>query len=143
MLVLDNNAMSIVQGPRTLASIDLTNFFIPLAKYNLQDITLAAGETITIDPCNIGSDTGEVQFLALIVTYPQYDVSAAAVPSDDMYLNYYYPASGQAYNVGKILVLSGSTQPGKGWDLEGSPGGFVLTNPHSNFDVEVQVLMFN
>jgi len=54
-----------------------------------------------------------------------------------------YPNNGTTFNLGKIMMLSGTTAPGLGWDMLGSPGGFKLVNPHTNFDVVVKIMMFN
>jgi hypothetical protein len=50
---------------------------------------------------------------------------------------------GQQMTMGKIMILSGSSTQGLGWDLINSPGGLRITNPHTGFDVGLKVLLVN
>lgn len=142
-LLFEYSKMTIVNGANSLAQIDLKDFFIPLEVYNLQEIKLAAGTEKSIDPCGIGDAAGQVQFLAVVVDYPRFDDSNLEIPTVDKYLQWVYPNNGTTFNLGKIMMLSGTTAPGLGWDMLGSPGGFKLVNPHTNFDVVVKIMMFN
>lgn len=140
-LIFEYSSMDIVKGPSTLLGIDLSSFFIPLKKYHYDDLKLCAGETITIDSSNAG-DEGEVSFIGIIVTYPEFDAGRERIETGAKYIQYTFPIGGSTHNIGKIMLLSGSNQPGYGWQLDASPGGLTLTNPHLDFDVEVQVLIF-
>lgn len=142
-LMFEFSAMTIVDGASNLVTIDLKDFFIPLDQFNYQEIKLAANTQKNIDPCGVGDDAGQVQFLALIVEYPRFDTAGVEIATDNKYLEWIYPSNGTTFNIGKIMILSGTTAPGLGWDLLGSPGGFTLKNPHANFDVTIKILMFN
>lgn len=135
--------MEIVQGAKTLFALSLADFFITLDKYVYQEFTVAKGETKDIDGGNIASTLGEVQFLAILVEYPATNDADAEVESTDHYIKYEYPVGAGQLNIGKIMILSGSTLAQAGWDFDSSPGALRLYNPHDDFDVEVKVLAFN
>lgn len=135
--------MEIVQGAKTLLALSLADFFITLDKYVYQEFTIPAGEGKNIDGGNIASTLGEVQFLAILVTYPAVNDGDADLETTDQYIKYEYPEGGPQLNIGKIMILTGSTLAQAGWDFDSSPGALRLVNPHSDFDVEVKVLAFN
>lgn len=140
-LIFNNSNMEIIKGAQTLLSVVLKDLFIPVEDYLYQEFKLAANGSIQIDPANIVNASGEISFVALVVEYPKYDVSNVEVPTIEKYLNFTYPLSGQTMNIGKIMVLSGTNKAGAGWDLISSPGGLLLSNPHTNFDVTVKVVI--
>jgi hypothetical protein len=135
--------MEIVQGADTLLSISLSDLFITLNDYTTQEFKLKSGAYKSIDGGNIASMLGEVQFLAILVTYPAEDTGNVQLTTDDYYIKYSYPAGAGQLNIGKIMILTGSTLAQAGWDFDSSPGALVLFNPHNNFDVSVKVLAFN
>ena len=134
--------MDIIQGANTLLSTSLKDLFITLTDYSTQNFTLPANGTKTLNACSVGSDIGEVQFIGILVTYPTYDDGNVLIETEEQYIKYEYPTGNTPLNIGKMMILTGSTKQGSGWDLVGSPGGFLLRNPHNDFDVEVQVLYF-
>jgi len=136
--------MSIVQGADTLASFSLKDIFMPVDQWVSRDFNVKAGLSVFIDGDSIQDSFGEVQFITLLVTYPAADVNSIVVATQEKYINFQYPQFGSAtYNIGKIMMLSGTTKPGCGWGFNESPGGITLINPHPNFDVRVKMLAFN
>lgn len=142
-LIFSGSDMDIIQGSATLLQIALKDFFIPLDIYGFQELTVKAGTNIEVPPCNVASVSGEVQFIAIIVDYPINDTGAIPIPTEDKYLTFQYPEGGKTMPIGKIMILSGSTKPGFGWELVSSPGKILISNPHLNFDVVVRILVFN
>ena len=139
----NNPGLAIVQGANTLLFLDQTNFFIPLASYQTMTFKVPASGSATLTSDNIASGLGEVQFIGIFVTFPDIDNTGATIDTTEKYLTWQCPVGGQQYTLGKIMLLSGSTKPGFGWDLEVSPGGILIQNPHTNYDVTVRVLTFN
>mgnify|MGYP001327246707 CR=1 FL=1 len=135
--------MEIVQGAKTLLTASLADLFITLEKYQLQEFTIAKESYITLDGGNIASTLGEVQFLAILVTYPAETDGGVAIDTEELYINWEFPTGADVRRIGKIMILTGSTLAGYGWDLDQSPGGMRLHNPHDDFDVDVKVLAFN
>ena len=135
-------AMSIVQGANTIFSIDLSQFFIPLMNYQSYDFMVPASGSIEINANMLANSSGQLQFLGFLVTYPEFDCNDETIDSSCYYLTYQYPIGVNTFPLGKIMLLSGSTLPGFGWNVETSPGGFLIQNPHDNFGVEIQVLVF-
>jgi hypothetical protein len=135
--------MEIVQGAKTLLAVSLEDLFITLTKYQLQEFTIERSSTITLDGGNIASSLGEVQFLAIIPTYPSLNDADEQIDTGDLFINWEFPTGAGIRRIGKIMILTGSTLAGYGWDLDTSPGGLVLSNPHSDFTVDVKVLAFN
>jgi hypothetical protein len=143
---VDNNAsnLEVVKGADTLAGFSLASFFVPIDKFQTQDFTIKAGQSLIVSGCNMESPSGEVQFIGILVTYPDFDSDQNAVTTEDKSIKYEYPIGGAQYNLGKIMLLSGTTKAGSGWTLtDGSPGGLKLINQHDKIDVEVKVLICN
>ena len=142
--VNNSPSMSIVKGADTILDISLTDVFMPADQYFCQEFNVKASGSITIDGNNILNIEGECQFVALIVTYPPKDNNSVIIPTTDKYIHFMYPTFGSGtYNIGKIMMLSGTTNTGSGWMIGGSPGGITIINPHNTFDVKVKMLMFN
>ena len=140
----NNPTMSIVKGADTLLEFSLKDVFMPVDQYVAQDFLVKANATAFIDGDIIQDAFGEVQFIALIVAYPETDVNKTIIDTTEKYINFQYPQFGSStYNLGKIMMLSGTTKPGAGWGFNESPGGITLINPHSTFDVRVKMLAFN
>ncbi len=138
-----NPTMSIVKGAATLLNISLLDVAIPMTEYVTQKFTLKADTSILIAAPNIMSTLGEVQFIALLVEYPKADTGGTTIVTNEKFIKYEYPTGATQLNIGKIMILSGTTKDGSGWDLDSSPGGLTLVNPHSLFDVTVTILAFN
>lgn len=142
---VDNNTsnLEVVKGADTLAAFSLGGFFLPLDKFQTQDFTIPAGESLIVNGCNMEGPSGEVQFIGILVTYPDFDIDQNAVLTEDKSIKYEYPVGATQFNLGKIMFLSGTTKSGSGWTLNGSPGGLKLINPNDKMDVEVKVLICN
>jgi hypothetical protein len=137
-LKLENYGFSIIQGANTLFSMLLKNFFLPVNNYQYGEFSINAGSSVMVDPGNVSNENGEVTGIIIAVEYPLTDVSATALTESQKYIKYTYH-TGPELNIGKLMVSTGTDDAG--WNLLGSPGGMLLTNPHSNFDVKVKVLI--
>lgn len=142
-LVFNASDLEIILGAKTLFELSLSSFFQVVNKYLYQEFTIQAGQSIDLDPGNMGSSIGEVKFIAMLVEYPSSDNTQASVGTAEQYLLWEYPLGGQQMTIGKIMILSGSSTQGLGWDLINSPGGLRITNPHTGFDVGLKVLLVN
>jgi hypothetical protein len=139
----NNPSMSIVKGADTLLEFSLKDVFMPVDQWVSRDFNVKANSNTFIDGDNIQDTFGEVQFIALLVTYPEIDVNKIIVETQEKYIKFQYPQFGAStYNLGKIMMLSGTTKPGSGWGFNESPGGITLINPHLGFDVRVKMLAF-
>lgn len=141
-LKLENYGFSIIQGANTLFSMLLKNFFLPVNNYQYGEFALDASGSVMLDPGNVSNDNGEVTGIIVSVEYPDLDVSETALTESQKYIKYSYH-SGQDLNIGKLMVLTGTGESGSGWNLLGSPGGMLITNPHSNFGVTIKVLVIS
>src|SRR5271157_2750265 len=65
--------MSIVQGANTLNFIDLSQFFIPLVNYQSFDFIVPALGSIELNAKNLINQSGQLQFIGIVVTYPDFD----------------------------------------------------------------------
>lgn len=147
-LVFREGKLEVVKGTATKKEIDLTAFFYEVNKCLLQEFELSASEEIVLSAGNIASAIGEVRFIGILVDYPEGTLTA------NEYIHFVYPntettsppTSGPQMNIGRVMILSGSTTANKGWDLSdsGSPkfGGLKITNPQT-FAVTVKVLLVN
>jgi hypothetical protein len=141
-LKLENYGFSIIQGANTLFSMLLKNFFLPVNNYQYSEFVLNASSSVMLDPGNVSNGNGEVTGLIMSVEYPSVDVSETTLTESQKYIKYSYH-SGQELNISKLMVLTGTDESGAGWNLLGSPGGMIISNPHSNFDVTVKVLVIS
>ena len=141
-LTFQNNGFAIIQGASTLFSLLLKNFFLPVNQYQYGEFILPAGGSSMLDPGNISNVNGEVTGIIIVAEFPSLDTSDANVTENDKYIHYSYH-SGQTLNMSKLLVLTGTGAVNAGWNLLGSPGGMLVTNPHANFDVTLKVLLIS
>jgi len=139
-LVFQNNGFAIIQGANTLFGLLLKDFFLPVNQYQYGEFVLEANGSTMLDPGNISNVNGEVTGIIIVADFPALDMSDANVTENDKYINYSYH-NGQVLNMGKLLVLTGTGAVNAGWNLIGSPGGMLISNPHANFDVTLKVLL--
>lgn len=140
----NNPSMSIVNGADTLIEFSLKDVFMPADQWMSQEYVVKADKTVLLDIDSILNDAGEAQFIALLVKYPATDVNQIIIDTTEKFVKFLYPTMGGGYlNIGKIMMLSGTTKTGSGWGLDESPGGISIFNPHLNFDVRIKVLAFN
>lgn len=136
--------LSIVKGANTLLSFSLKDVFMPADQWTSKDFNVKANSSVFIDGDTVQDAFGEVQFIAIIIAYPAADINKIVLPTEEKYIHFQYPQFGAStYNIGKIMMLSGTTKAGAGWGFNESPGGITLINPHLNFDVRVKMLAFN
>lgn len=141
-LIFQNSGFAIVQGANTLFSLLLKNFFLPVNQYQYGEFVLEASGSTMLDPGNISNANSQVTGIIVVVDFPALDASGTTVTENDKYINYSYH-TGQTLNMGKLMVLTGTGAVNAGWDLIGSPGGMLITNPHTNFDVTLKVLLIS
>ncbi len=155
-LVFREGKLEIVKGSLTKAELDLTDFFIEADSYLCEDFDLLRNEEMLLKPGNMSKLNGEIQFIAIKVVYPEDTLvkneyihwkypDTPAPTSPEIAVSPELPTVSQIMNLGKIMILSGSTTDFKGWDLsgEGSPkfGGLLLINPHDAIDVQIQIIL--
>lgn len=140
-VVFQNYSMSVVQGSKTLFDLLLKNLFLPLSSYQYSEFTLNASSSMMLDPGNVSNANSEVTGIFILVEYPATDDADVSLTESDKYINYTYPTGGDLHTIGKIMMLTGTAD--SGWNLVGSPGGMLLSNPHTNFDVTVKVLLIS
>lgn len=141
-LKFENYGLSVIQGASTLFHLAMNSFFMPVEQFQYGEFDLAASGSVMLDPGNISNANGEVTGIIVVVEYPSTDASNATITEPDKYVHYSYH-TGPDLNIGKMLFLSGANTAGAGWNLLGSPGGMVITNPHTNFDVKLKVLLIS
>ena len=139
-LKFENYGLSIIQGADTLFHLMMKNFFLPVNQYQYGEFVIPASGSAMLDPGNISNANGEVTAIVIVTDFPTLDISNANVTENDKYIHYSYH-NGQLLNMGKLLFLSGTGAVGAGWNLLGSPGGMLISNPHANFDVNLKVLL--
>lgn len=139
----NNPSMAIVQGASTLVDFSLLSVMMPVSTYTQQQYTVKANSSTIINVDSV-LDNGELQFIAFVVQYPSLDMNKTLIDTEQKFIKFQYPAMGSGlFNLGQIMILTGTTLMGAGWELGNSPGGFTLYNPHLTFDVGVKVLAFN
>ena len=139
-LKFQNAGWAIIQGANTLLEMALNSFFVPVNKYQYSEFEVPASGSVTIDPGNISNGNGEVTGIFMVIEYPDKNTSSTNLTEADKYIEYTY-YNDDTMNIGKLLVLTGSSAANKGWNLLGSPGVMVVTNPHDDFDVSVKLLL--
>jgi hypothetical protein len=140
--IIDGGSMSIVKGAETLVEFSLKDVFMPADQWFSQEFVVKANASVLLDIDSILTASGEAQFIALLVKYPESDTNKIIIATTEKYVQFLYPTMGSNYqNIGKIMMLSGTTT--HGWGLDESPGGITIFNPHTTFDVRVKVLAFN
>lgn len=140
-----NGSIDIVNGANTLLKFPMFNF-LPVNDYQYKEFTLAANtspstglNTALLEACNTANVNGEDSAIIIAVDYPDYDVSNNLVATDDKFIKFTY--GDQVMNIGKMMILTGTSTAGSGWDLMSSPGGMLLQNPHPYFAVRVRALI--
>lgn len=143
-LVFGNSNISIVQGANTLFTLPLTDY-MPVSIYQYKEFTLAPNTSpstgdnaVQLEACNTTTDSGEDSVIVIVAQYPDFDTADLSVPTNEKYINYTFPDGSDVMNIGKVMILSGSSKAGSGWNLS---DGLVLTNPHANFAVNIKVLI--
>jgi hypothetical protein len=139
----NNPSMSIVQGANTLVDFSLLSVMMPASQYTTQTYTVPANGSVVVNMDSVLID-GALQFLGLVVVYPSTDINKIVIDTEQKFINFQYPAMGAGtFNIGQIMILTGTTLAGAGWELGTSPGEITLLNPHQTFDVTVRILAFN
>ena len=132
-LKFSNTSVDVVKGAISLAGLDLSKFIEEVSDYAVIDTDILAGATYNT-PTPFGS---EYTALIFLVEYPTKDTDGIALVNNDKYIQFQYPEGVNTYPIGKIMILSGKED--NTW-LAGSTE-MKLINPHTNFDVNVKILM--
>jgi hypothetical protein len=132
--------------------------------YSRLQITLKRNKSILLSQTDIATE-GFVRWIAVKVQYPApknpilFSAQTPIIPGlprptngtpqIQKYIHWTY--QGKTYNLGELMVLSGNPLGSTdadvtGWnlseyDLVYPGGGITFTNPHSDFDVKLQVLI--
>jgi len=143
---------------------DLKDFSFAVESYSRLRIVLRRNKSITLSQTDIGTD-GFVRWIAVKVEYPSpknpilfssqtpiipgVPTPTNGTPQIQKYINWTY--KDKTYNLGELMILSGNPLGSTdsevtGWnlseyDLLYPGGGITFMNPHSNFDVKLQVLV--
>lgn len=139
-LKFENYGFSIIKGAATLLGLDMKSFFHPVSSYKFAHTTIKSNESIALDSCNVVNENGEVTGIIVVVEYPNVDISDAVLNENQKYLTFNYHGGNQMA-IGKLMVLTGTQI--MGWSLSGSPGELIINNPHSNFDVNLKILIIS
>ena len=105
-------------------------------------IILKSKENYILTASEISQSHGGVQMIVVKVKYPKEQ------PPEDRYLIWKYKEEGEeeGYPLGEFMVLTGKTKFDslwQGWDLNSSSlGGILFSNP-SNYDVNIEIFVFN
>jgi hypothetical protein len=161
--------LDIKEGPNVLSRISLCDFKLEsLGSSELggcggslkRSFTLASGANYTLTATEVGQAQGEVQLIVVKVKYKKEQ------KNEDRYLTWEY--KGNVYVINSLMILTGRTEPDipwQGWDLSyysnnppvpgfspsifppvTSPnytfGGILFNNP-GEYDVELEILVFN
>jgi hypothetical protein len=145
--------------------IDFSDMLDDVVAYSRMRITLKSGKSVKISQTDLGDDNGYVRWIAVKVKYPEpkdpilYGAQVPIIPGVPTptngtpqvrkYIEWTY--QGVTYNVGELMILTGnklgSTNSTKsGWNLSEATlpynnGGIVFSNPHSNIDVKLELLI--
>jgi len=144
---------------------DFKDMLDEVVAYSRLKVTLKAGRNIKISQTDVGDENGYVKWIAVKVKYPEpvnsliYGsqvpiITGTPTPSNGIaqtnkYINWTY--QGTTYNIGDLMVLSGSKVGSSdseltGWNLSEdtlpyTDGGIIFTNPHSDIDVKLEILV--
>jgi len=144
---------------------DFSDLYSNVMAYSRMSITLKAGKSVKISQTDIGDDNGYVKWIAAKVRYPEpkdpiiYGAQTPIIPGVPTptngtpqvkkYITWTY--RGDTFNIGELMILSGSklgtTDSEKtGWNLSEDhlpyeDGGIIFTNPHTDIDVKVEIIV--
>jgi hypothetical protein len=137
-LVLDDGTKS--SPPKYLSMNDL---LIGVESFSKSRVSLNAGESFLLSQSGIGDTMGYVSFIAIKAKFPDNIVES------NKYLTWVY--KGQMMNMGELMVLSGAKQYSTdssydGWNLSKpneylNNGGMIFNNPHSDFQIKLEILI--
>ena len=143
---------------------DLKETLDNVISYSRLRISLNAGRTVELSQTDL-ADNGFIKWIAVKVAYPEpansvlYGAQTPIIPGlptlsngtaqTDKYI--YWEYRGKTYNVGELMILSGSNvgtsdSEKNGWNLSKdalpyADGGILFTNPHSDIDVKLEILV--
>lgn len=145
--------------------IDFSNMTSEVVSYSRLKITLKAGKSVKVSQTDIGDVNGFVRWVAVKVRYPEpidpilfgsqvpiipgVPTPSNGTPQVRKYINWAY--RGETFNIGELMILTGSklgTSDSEmtGWNLSEDylpyrDGGITFANPHTNFDVKLEILI--
>jgi hypothetical protein len=137
-LVLDDGTQS--TPPTYLIMSDLE---LEVETYSRSRVTLRPGKSSLISQTDIADEKGYVSFIAIRADYP------AGTVESRKYINWLY--KGNLNYMGELMVLSGKRMSSvdstdEGWNLSHpnlftNNGGIIISNPHSDITVKLEILM--
>jgi len=125
-IVFINNKLCAISGQLVSQQIPLNDFFIPITSSVATDFSIAANTSITLGYCNIENASGQVNFIALFVTYDS-DVADA-----DKYIEWSWDET-TWYPLGKVLMLSSAN--------DNMLDQIYLRNPSTQYPVSVTAMI--
>lgn len=137
-LVLDDGTKS--SPPKYLSMKDL---IIGVESFSKSRVSLNAGESFLLSQGDVSDTLGYVSFIAIKAKFP------TNIVESKKYLTWVY--KDQTMNMGELMVLSGARQYSsdsgyEGWNLTKpnqyiNGGGIIFTNPHSDFQIKLEILI--
>ena len=116
-----------------------------LNSFSTVRVNLKPNKSYLLSQTNIGDEFGYVSFIAVKATFPNLTVESKK------YLNWTYKDS--TNNMGGFMVLTGGrissvSSIDQGWILSkpgvySQNGGITFTNPHSDMDIKLEILVAN
>jgi hypothetical protein len=123
--------------------LEMQDLLDETVSFSKSRVTLKSGRSFLLEQTNIGDNLGYVSFISVKVVFPSSTVESRK------YLEWTY--LGNTYYMGELMVLSGkrisaSDSIYEGWLLSkpgvySDLGGIVFTNPHSDIDVKLEILV--
>ena len=136
-LVLDNG----MGTPQKYLS--MKDLLIGVDSFSKSRVSLNSGESFLLSQSDVGDDTGYVSFIAIKAKFPD------TIVESKKYLTWVY--KGKTMNMGELMVLSGAKQYSTdstydGWNLSKpndyiNNGGMIFTNPHTDFQIKLEILI--
>ena len=145
--------------------IDFSNMVSEVSSYSRLKVSLKAGRSVKVSQTEIGDFNGFVRWVAVKVRYPEpidpilfgsqvpiipgVPTPTNGTPQVRKYITWTF--RGETFNLGELMILTGSKlgttdSEMTGWNLSEDylpyrDGGITFTNPHTNFDVKLEILI--
>lgn len=142
---------------------DLSSVKFTASAFSKSKITLKPEQSARISQSDITDTNGYVKLVVIKVQYPE-PVSTpsgptipgiiqptSGTPQIKKYITWEY--EGNVFYVGELMILTGKSlgstnSEASGWNMTDQnlpynyiPGGIILTNPHTNITVKIEVLL--
>jgi hypothetical protein len=121
----------------------MNDIFINVESFSRSRVSLNPGESFLLSQSDVGDSQGYVSFIAIKAKFP------GTIVESKKYLTWVY--KGQVMNMGELMILSGTKQYATdssydGWNLSKpneylNNGGMIFTNPHTDFQIKLEILI--